>query len=60
MESELTLMAVHAHLTDNVLWPPTTPLRALSLMALVLPWLPLVAQVLGRLLSFDRLLASHE
>ena len=32
--------AVHEHLTDNILWPPTTVLRALALAMLLLPWLP--------------------
>jgi hypothetical protein len=31
------------HLTDNVLWAPTTPARALALAATVGPWMVLAA-----------------
>ena len=34
------VLAVRADLTDNVLWPPSTPARALALALLLLPWLP--------------------
>lgn len=34
------IFAVRADLTDNVLWPPSTPARALALAPLLLPWLP--------------------
>ena len=37
------VVAVGAHLTDNILWPPSTALRAVALAVLVLAWLPVVA-----------------
>ena len=34
--------ALGQHLTDNILWPPTTLLRGLALAMLLLAWAPLV------------------
>lgn len=45
------VVAVRADLTDNILWPPSTVLRALALAAVFLPWVPVavaVAPVRGR------------
>lgn len=39
------IFAVHSGVTDNILWPPSTPLRALTLAALLLPWLPVSVDV---------------
>lgn len=39
------VVAVRAHLTDNILWPPTTPLRTVALAAVLLPWQPVVAKL---------------
>lgn len=32
------ILAVRAGVTENILWPPTTPLRAVTLLVLFLPW----------------------
>lgn len=48
------VLAVRANLTDNILWAPTTPLRALALAAVVLPWVPVVAAHLPALAHRDR------
>jgi hypothetical protein len=40
----IELFAVHTHITDNILWPPTTPGRALALIPLVLAWLPAITE----------------
>jgi hypothetical protein len=37
------VLAVHDHLTANILWAPTAPARALALAATVGPWLALIA-----------------
>ena len=34
-------LSVHARLTANILWAPTTPARALALAATIGPWLAL-------------------
>lgn len=34
------VLTVRARLTDNILWPPSTAVRALALALLVLSWLP--------------------
>jgi hypothetical protein len=34
------VVAVRAKVTDNILWPPSTPRRATTLAALLVPWLP--------------------
>jgi len=39
----LEVLAVHEHLTANILWVPTTPARALALAATVGPWVAGVA-----------------
>lgn len=33
------ILAVRAGVTENILWPPTTPPRALTLLVLFLPWI---------------------
>jgi len=43
-------LALHEGLTANILWAPTTPLRALALVGVVAPW----ANVLGRHLAHGR------
>lgn len=42
------VVAVNAGITDNVLWPPTTRVRALALAALLLPWVPVIQDVVER------------
>jgi hypothetical protein len=46
------IAALRADLTANLLWAPTTPLRAFVLVAALAPWLPsagdLVAMIRGR------------
>jgi hypothetical protein len=37
----LEVLSVHAGLTVNILWSPTNPLRAISLLATVCPWVVL-------------------
>ena len=32
--------AVHSGVTVNILWAPTSPVRAVALVAVLLPWLP--------------------
>jgi len=38
----LESLSVHAHLTANILWAPTSPERALALVATVGPWIALL------------------
>ena len=56
------VVAVHAGVTDNILWPPSTPLRALTLAAVLVPWLSITVDlamaVRRRLSAASRLLAS--
>lgn len=33
------VIAVHGRLTDNILWIPSSPLKAIVLAAVLLPWL---------------------
>lgn len=42
------VVALNAGITDNVLWPPTTRVRALALAALLLPWVPVIQDVVER------------
>lgn len=44
----IELLAVRAGLTDNVLWSPSTPPRALALAALALAWSPVGVGVWDR------------
>jgi peptidoglycan/LPS O-acetylase OafA/YrhL len=39
------MVAVHTHVTANILWPPTTPLRSLVLGALLACWVPVMRRV---------------
>jgi hypothetical protein len=39
------MLAVHAHVTANILWPPATPVRTLTLAALLLPWVPVARRI---------------
>jgi hypothetical protein len=48
------LVAVHTRVTDNILWPPTTPGRALALVPLVLAWLPVAAKGVRRVSRHGR------
>lgn len=41
-------LSVHARLTANILWAPTTPVRAIALATTVGPWLALAAVTLAR------------
>ncbi len=43
----LEFLSVRARLTANILWAPTTPARALALIATVAPWAALVAVALA-------------
>jgi hypothetical protein len=38
----LEYISVHAHLTANILWAPTSPERALALVATFGPWIALL------------------
>ena len=38
----LEYLSVHAHLTANILWAPTSPERALALVATIGPWIALL------------------
>jgi hypothetical protein len=49
------IIAVRAGLTDNILWVPSTPLRALGLVAVLAPSTVLVGPAcLGRILGLGR------
>jgi hypothetical protein len=39
------VVAVRAGLTQNILWLPASPLRAVALAALLLPWVPVAADL---------------
>ena len=39
------VVAMNAHLTANILWPPTTALRTVALLGLLAPWVPVAADV---------------
>lgn len=41
--------AVRLNLTDNILWLPTTPQRAVALAALLAPWLPVASATMQRI-----------
>lgn len=41
----LEIVAVHAYVTANILWPPSSPLRALALGALLSCWVPLARRI---------------
>lgn len=38
------LASLSSGVTANVLWPPTTPIRAVALLALLTPWVALVVR----------------
>lgn len=39
------VIAVHAHMTDNILWSPNSPTRTILLAAVLLPWLPVAGEL---------------
>jgi hypothetical protein len=47
-------LSVRARLTVNVLWAPTTPVRALALAATVGPWLGFTGIIVARRLGRSR------
>jgi hypothetical protein len=47
----LEYLCVHAHLTANILWAPTTPARALTLAATAGPWLAFAWAIAARRLG---------
>lgn len=51
LSSAAEVLAVRAQLTDNILWAPSTPLRALGLAAVVLPWMPVAVAYLPALVE---------
>ena len=44
----MEVIAVHNHLTANILWPPTTPARAVMLVAAFGPWFGLAGTAVAR------------
>lgn len=40
LSASAEVAAVRMDLTNNILWPPTTPLRTLALAGAVPPWVP--------------------
>jgi hypothetical protein len=44
----IEVVAVNTGITDNILWPPTTLRRGLMLTALLLPWVPVMQDVVER------------
>lgn len=44
----MEVLSVHARLTANILWAPTTPVRAIALAATVGPWAVLAGTALAR------------
>jgi hypothetical protein len=42
------VVALNAGITDNILWPPTTFRRGLMLVALLVPWVPVMQDVVER------------
>jgi hypothetical protein len=51
VSSVAEIFAVRWNLTDNILWVPSTPSRALALAVVVLPWLPVFGALSCRLHS---------
>jgi len=47
-------LSVHARLTANILWAPTTPARALALAATIGPWLGFAGVIAARRLGHGR------
>ena len=47
-------LSVHARLTANIFWAPTTPVRALALAAATGPWLGFAAVIIARRLGRRR------
>jgi hypothetical protein len=43
------VVALNAGITDNILWPPTTFRRGLMLAALLVPWVPVMQDVVERI-----------
>lgn len=39
------VVAVRTHVTDNILWPPSTLPRTLALIAVLMPWLPVATDL---------------
>jgi hypothetical protein len=48
LSSLVELAAVRAHLTANILWAPTAPIRTLALAAVLVPWIPVATDLLRR------------
>jgi hypothetical protein len=49
VSTAVEVVALNAGITDNVLWPPTTPVRGLLLLALLLPWVPVAQDAVERI-----------
>jgi hypothetical protein len=49
----LEVLAVHDHLTANILWAPTAPARAIILAATVGPWLALGGAALANCINHN-------
>lgn len=49
LSAAVDVVAVRGHVTDNILWPPTSLVRALALAALLLPWMPVVTSLIEAL-----------
>lgn len=50
----MVYLSVHARLTANILWAPTTPARALALAATLGPWLGFAGVITARRLGHGR------
>jgi hypothetical protein len=50
----MEVVSVHARLTANILWAPTTPVRAIALAATVGPWAALAAMALAHRVNGSR------
>jgi hypothetical protein len=44
----MEVIAVHNHLTANILWSPSDPARAILLLATVIPWSAMAGAALAR------------
>jgi hypothetical protein len=50
----MVYLSVHARLTANILWAPTTPARALALAATLGPWLGFAGVIAARRVGHGR------
>jgi hypothetical protein len=49
VSAAVEVVALNAGITNNVLWPPTTPVLGLMLIALLLPWVPVAQDAVKRI-----------